>query len=348
MNENEKSVFLREIDEQPAALRNMLAFYEGEGRVALQRWGGLAAKHRRVVFCGMGTSEFAAEIVLPALVAEGIDATTIDAGEFLHYPRRVEGVLALISQSGESVETRKVAERMKGKAPIIGLTNDAGSALGRLADVQLLMQAGREAAISTKTYVNTLALLFLMWKALVKGEGIDHALEVLGWAADGMGRVDREGIGRAAKGLSDAAAIHFIARGPAMAAARQAALTFMEGTLTPAAAFTGGAFRHGPFELVDEKHRGVVFVPQGRGGDLLAAMAVEMAEKGSRVAVITDRPDFKEAGGKLCVLGVPSWGEELFPLSAAATQELLLDAVAREKGFEAGKFRHGQKITARE
>jgi glucosamine--fructose-6-phosphate aminotransferase (isomerizing) len=119
----------------------------------------------------------------------------------------------------------------------------------------------------------------------------------------------------------------------------------MEGTRGSGVAFTGGSFRHGPFELVDDTHRCVFFMPGGKTFDLLEKMAREVADKGSHVVVITDQR-LTLSGRNCCVLNVPAQGEDLFCLTAATTQELLLEAVARRRGIVAGQFRYGQKITS--
>ncbi len=144
--------------------------------------------------------------------------------------------------------------------------------------------------------------------------------------------------------LVDSRAIHFVSRGPAMAGAKQCVLTFMEGTRTSCTAFTGGAFRHGPYELVDATHRCVFLIPGGRTEKLLKNMAAEVAGKGSQVVIVTDQEI--NVSGSVCVLRVPAFSEQLFNIAAAKTQQLLLDALASRKGLEAGVFRNSQKITA--
>jgi glutamine---fructose-6-phosphate transaminase (isomerizing) len=341
------SPYLDEIAEQPKALRELVEYYRNDGRSRLTQWGKLAKTNGRVVFTGMGTSEFVPETILATLANAGVDATTIDAGELLHYPRPIKGLLVGISQSGESVETRKVTEAYAGKVKLAALVNNEQSAMARLADLVLPMKAGHETAISTKTYVNTLALLHLMAAAVEGTDKADAALKQLEGAASAMPQYDSKAIGLAAQLLADSGTIHLVARGPAMAAAKQTALTFMEGSRCSCAAFTGGAFRHGPFETVDKTHRSIFMIPEGHGGDLLAAMAAEVAGKGSHVVAITSRQvDLPPA--TCAVLKVPALGEELFALAAATTQELLLDAIARCRGMEAGTFRYGGKITTRE
>lgn len=342
-----ESVFLAEVAEQPDALRNLVAFYSGDGRSLLAQWKEWAAQRRGVRFCGMGTSELAPEMVSTALAASGVAASTIDAGELVHYPRPSNELVVLLSQSGESAETRKLAEQLESRGNLIAITNNLQSALARSAELVLPLCAGHERAITSKTYVNTLSVLFLMAECLRGPEALERALDRLRQAAEALPECDRDGVACAASLLSDSPTIHFISRGPGVVAAKQAALGFIEGARVHATAFTGGAFRHGPFELVDRNHRCVFFIPGGATFELLKAMATEVAEKGSHVVVITDQ-DVVLPGSECCVLRTPDFGEDLFCLSAATTQELLLDAVACRRGMRAGEFRHGEKITSRE
>ena len=341
-----KSQFLNEIAQQPNALRDLIGFYRGrDGLARLRQWVKLARQQRRIVFAGMGTSEFAPELILETMGRAKIDATTVDAGELLHHPRFISGMLVLISQSGESVETRKVAESRQ-RGSFVAITNNEDSTLGRRAGLALPMCAGAETAISTKTYINTMAVLFLMSAALRGAMALKEALRQLEKLAEKMSKVDRKGIAHAAGLLSDTGVVHFIARGPALVAAKQGALTFMEGTRSSCAAFSGGSFRHGPFELVDRSHRAIVYIDADSKA-LLNAMAREMARKKGRVVVITDQA-VRMQGASTAVLRIPAAGKGLFAIAAATTQELLLDAVAKKRGVIAGIFRYGSKITSRE
>ncbi|HOF86474.1 MAG TPA: SIS domain-containing protein [Armatimonadota bacterium] len=338
------SPFLREIDEQPAALHDLVAYYRGaDGQHRLGGWGEWARARGQVTFIGSGTSEHTPHVALGAMAEAGVHADALDAGELLHYPRPLRGV-ALVSQSGESVEIRRLAERYAG-TPFVAITNHAESTLARAARIVLPLCGGVEETITTKTYSNSLALFALLARML---DGVDAAralLDELDAVSRVLGAVDAEGIERAADLLADARALHVIARGPSVAGARQAALTFMEGTRISATAFPAGSFRHGPFELADDAHRCLIYLPaSGRTHGLLAGLAAELADKGSRVIVFTDGAlDLPAATCQL--LRVPAVSEPLFPLAAAITQERLLAALARRRGLVAGAFRYGGKVT---
>jgi fructoselysine-6-P-deglycase FrlB-like protein len=104
--------------------------------------------------------------------------------------------------------------------------------------------------------------------------------------------------------------------------------------------------RHGPFEIIGPGHYAVLFASEGHGGDLVRNMALEMAEIGSRVVLFTalETPDHPNLLSILLKPGDP----ELFPLACAVPQELLFARMASDRGWTAGVFRRGGKITARE
>ena len=151
----------------------------------------------------------------------------------------------------------------------------------------------------------------------------------------------------AAEFLEDPSFLYFVARGPSLAAAYQAALTFNEGARLPTCALSGGTFRHGPFELVGDGFAAVFFVPEGRTAEITGEMAREVAEAGGRVLMVTDG----EAGDlptDLRAMRLPRYDEALFALNACLPMELLLHEMARRRGRVAGVFERISKVTRRE
>lgn len=335
--------FLTEVNEQPAALAVLAQFYQATGMPLLAEWKSLARARGRLLFSGMGTSLFVGESVMGILADGEVEAQAIEAAELLHYPREIDALPVLISQSGESAETRLLAERLYESGPIVAVANTVNSSLGRTARVTLPLMAGGESAISTKTYVNSLALLHIMARSVQGDVQAEHAIDAVAHAATRLLDVETEVIGKAAEMLAAATHLQFIARGPAMVAARQAALTFMEGTRLTCSAISAGAFAHGPVEVAGAGHHAILFIAQGRTYDLMQRLAHRLAHLGSRLVVVTDSPAF--ALREACVLRVPHLGEDLFPLAAATAQELLLHEVAARRGIVAGSFRHARKIT---
>jgi glucosamine--fructose-6-phosphate aminotransferase (isomerizing) len=341
--------------QQPDALREAVRYYRsGEGRDALAQAARLPGARDATTFAGMGSSLYASYAVLPAFWQAGRRAAPVEAGEILHFGLpgwRPDGLCVAVSQSGESAETRAVAERVGESHPIIAVTNDTESALARCARVVLPMRAGEESAISTKTYTNTLGVLHLL-KAALLGEDPDAALERLEAAAEAMERALRPdleaAIQEAARKIDEAKGVHFIGRGPALAAAFVGALTIGEGARVTAVGLPAASFRHGPMELAGEGHAALLFMPDGPTRPLLEKLRDDLARAGSRIAVLTDRLGAgNPSKGTEIALG-PAPTEAHFPFLAAIGTERILAAVAERRGLTPGDFRYGGKITAEE
>lgn len=305
------STFLEEIEQQPAALRTVLEHYRGEGRSRLEALRELCeGGERRLLFTGMGSSYFAPMAIRQHLTAAGVETSIWEAGELLHYYLKIctaRTVVVAVSQSGESFETRRVVEQIGGQCRVVSITNAEGSFLGHSGDIVLPLCAGEEAAISTKTYTNTLAVLHLLATVLTGGD-VDAESERVGRLAEGMEAflADRRGeIEGAAEFLEGVPFLYFIARGPSLTAAHQAALTFNEGAGLPTCALPGGTFRHGPLELAGEGFAGVFFAPAGRTREITVGVAREVAQEGGRVLLLADEEDVDRVG-----LGVPTTLDE--------------------------------------
>jgi glucosamine--fructose-6-phosphate aminotransferase (isomerizing) len=195
-----------------------------------------------VPYLGMGSSYFAAlslkycgKEIYPEIASEYYNYISKDI-------KKPMGVL--ISQSGESSETLWCRELFK---EYIGITNEARSALARSRNVKelILLNAGREDYSSTKTYINTLVVLY-------NGFGIDirPALENLDAGIE-MYREWGEKTAVELAGLFRNEKINgicFVGSGPNIATSYQAALTFSETTKLSASGIPLSQYDHGQKE----------------------------------------------------------------------------------------------------
>jgi len=345
--------FLTEIEELPASLKALITFYRSQERARLTAWAERTSDCDQLFFSGMGTSEFSPVAIRRKLAAAHTAIHTIDAGEWLHYPVIVpkeHSRVVLVSQSGESVEVKRIVEREMAGPDYVAITNDESSTLARHAALVLPLRAGDEAAISTKTYTNTLALLFLMAAALEGKSSLDHAFDLIEQTADILLAVDHEQLAEISGFMLPGDAVGFVGRGPALVAAQQSALTFMEGARCFTSAFSGGSFRHGPFEALGPDFRMVIFAPLGQTLPLMEKLGRDAAELGAHVLMVTNT-ELPEAAS-LKVLRIASVtgsaSEDLFPLATSGPIPLLLHEFARARDIEAGDFRYGGKVTTRE
>src|SRR5260370_35240812 len=91
-------------------------------------------------------------------------------------PRLAGAIVVGISQSGASPDVASVlAEARRQGRPTIALTNDPASPLAQQADSVLPLDAGEERAVAaTKTYLNSLGALALLFPA-ISNDGVAAA-----------------------------------------------------------------------------------------------------------------------------------------------------------------------------
>ena len=344
--------FLKEIHEQPEALKDTLSFYlsDAGGDVLDNLASAVHAKGiEKVVFTGMGSSYFVSYAAAILTGSAGVHAVAANAGELLHYGYPVvdeKTLLVCISQSGESYEIKKLLEKRDANVLCAGITNEKDSTLGRKADIVLLTKAGVEQMTSTKTYITTqLAAFFAGWKiaGLWNDVQADKLMRLPVLFADALNALPEQ-VEKALDFLGELNAIPVIARGPSYSTASQSALMFKEADKVPAFSILGGEFRHGPMEMVQPGVKVVLFAPLGKTFDQSMKMAKDIAGFGGKVVLVTDA-DVDPADGKIFTIKVSGGDEFLFTITAILPLQLMVDAYAKRCGFKAGSFSHGAKVT---
>lgn len=349
--------FLSENDELGEALMDLVRSYRTAAyRDRLREFRDRVVNAHGIVFSGMGTSEFTPLLIASGLSHLGIPNRTIDTGEMLHYGGRggqANQLHVLTSQSGETVELIRLLTDTSFGQPYVAITNAETSTLASRSVLTLPLCAGTEVSITTKTFTNNLALLHILATVIRDIDALDAAFADIEQAARAISVVDKDAVARAADLLAPADSLAFVARGPAIVNARQCALTFMEGAHCMAAAFTGGAFNHGPMEAADSDFRLVLFAPSGQTEALADGLLRRVLPLGARVALMSDRSSAVDGiTGNVGLMTIaPTDGrhsEHLFPIVAARTHNHLLHELAERRGVRAGEFRYGGKVTIEE
>ena len=333
--------FQAEILDQPAALQRVIDTYTGPaGR---ERWARLPERGGRPVLVGMGASYHSALLGAHFLERRGITAVAREAADLLYEDGPVLAqatALLYISQSGASGEVAPLLERLPAGTPVIALTNDEHSLLARRADTMLPLLAGDEQTVATKTYLNTLALLWLLaarWSGddQVADNGLVAAHEhITALLAQGA-KLAR----RWAERLRPAKTLAFLGTGPQAVTARQCAMMAMEWLKVPALSASVGAFRHGPLEIVEPGLGAVLFAAPGPAYASTLRLAEELDGYGATVVVVEN--------GQTRGLDDPAEREgvndELAPLVDVVPVQLFIEALARERGL-VGAFRRISKV----
>jgi glucosamine--fructose-6-phosphate aminotransferase (isomerizing) len=342
--------FYDEIGEQPDALRRTLDGLKTQV-AALTEWrmrltmGGL----KRVIFSGMGASHAANLPAQLMLLNGGIEAFVIDSSELLHYQLPLvtpETMLVLISQSGRSVETVRLIDVLNERAPILAITNNAEGPLAHHADTVLLMQAGAEATVSSKTYTCTLATQHLLATALTGGD-VEAALRDLYAAADAMERalpLYRERAAEIVARFDGAQTIMYLGRGASMASALCGALITKESSKYPTEGMQAAQYRHGPYEMTDERIAAFIYLGDDKARPLQTALAQDMIALGARVAVVGKGADVSGAIN----IALPDVPDALLPLLEITPIHHFAAAFSAHRGFTPGEFRYITKVTTKE
>ncbi len=301
----------------------------------------------------MGSSYDACYPAVTALAREGVAAVMTDTAELLHFRLpmlRAGDDLVLVSQSGESAETVRAAERLRarGEAPrIIAVTNDPDSSLSRVADLTMQTLAGEETGPSTMTFAAALVVIGASAMAIA-GMAPDAVL-------DGL-RGDAEAAAAAIEGLlardtlaDDLVTWHggrattvILARGGARAAAEMGALTLKEAVGMPVESLQTAQFRHGPLELAGPDLAAMIIATEPETRELDLAIADELRGLGAAVWTVTagvSAPGATDVGPLNPLLS---------PAAAIVPAQLLAWRLAILAGREPGAYVHAAKVTTHE
>ena len=337
--------FLREIRDQPAALRRVRDFYTGPGAELLRELARLRDRRSpsQVIISGMGSSLFAAYPALRLLSERGLSANVMETSELLHY--HINGVppsalVMLVSQSGETIEMERLLQRLPGRERIISITNMPGSTLGRAGAVTLPMHAGPQLTeVSARSYHNTVATLLLAADALT---GSSEVLSRLAPAADAMATFlgGTDGLGeRLDEFVGTPSSTSVLARGPSLATAYQGAFNLKEVARYFAEPMSAAQYRHGPLEVAAPGHLAMVMAPLGPTFTLLRKLTEELLGFGTRVMFVTDTQEsLRHDGDGLCAVRHPHLDEMLAPLINLIPLQLFANARAGRLGHTAGRL----------
>lgn len=337
------TAFEKDIAEQPAALIRL-------ANSTLPDLSGVAATaFDRIIFTGMGTSDYASIGSWRRLVALGRPAWTVDTGQLLENLSLVTSrtLLIVTSQSGASGETLALLDYFSSSkvrpAVTVGITDSASSPLAQVADVFLPLLSGHEATVSTKSYLNTLAIHRSL-SAAFTGESRDVVNQEILATAENIesliGGIDFTG-------LAEAAVAHprrrlaYVGRGDEAATAKFAALITKESSKVPAEGFVGGQFRHGPFELAGQGLTVILFgLTSNKRDESLERLSRDLVATGTSVVIVGN---YEMEGATTVQVDGDSGLEKLSASTVVA--ELLAVALARANGVVPGEFLFGNKIT---
>lgn len=334
----------QDIQSQPASLARVLQQQCGPGLPALAQAAKLLCSGKRVLITGMGASMCASIPLEIFLCSFGIEAVVVEAAELLHYRNKGyhDAVVLMVSRSGDSVEVVKLIELMKGRLPIIGVTNEPCSTLFRKADIPLFVDSMADEMVAIQSYTGTLLTLHLLASSVANRLG--KACEEIEPLLAGFSELIDTNLEQLLSWdtfLDAALPVYLLARGPSYASASEGALLFNEIAKATAISMPIGSFRHGPVELVDRNFRGLIFETDRRTRHLNLALAREIAHFGGSVQVIGPALENSEGWGWRTIPSVP---EPLTPLFEIVPVQVAAMRLAQLRGVPLGVFRYVPQV----
>lgn len=169
---------LKEIDEQPAVMRKLIATYtneDGTMKVDQDIIKGIQEADR-IYIIAAGTSYhagFGAKMMLEALTDTPVELGLASEWGYDMPLLSKKPFFIFLSQSGETADSRQVLVKVNVLGlPSLTVTNVPGSTLSREATYTMLIGAGPEIAVaSTKAYTGQIATLAFLAKAVGEAEG---------------------------------------------------------------------------------------------------------------------------------------------------------------------------------
>jgi glucosamine--fructose-6-phosphate aminotransferase (isomerizing) len=302
------------------------------------------SKRPRIVFAGMGSSHFASYEVWESLTRMGFPAWWLPASELIDVGAGLltpGTLLCLTSQSGESAEITQVLKQFDlSKVEVLGITNDPGSNLAKNSNFLVNLNAGPEATVSTKTYLNTLAAMRLVFSDVsntyeISRSSLLKTVDSIGtYIADIDSHIDiAESLFPYKKNYA------CVGRGAAGASSQTAGLILKEAAKMSIEGTTSASFRHGPIEI-SGPDLSLTFFDHGTEphNSLNLKLAADVIASGSTVTWIGDKgvgtkmpsPDRSGTDARIC---------------DTLSFQTLSFALAARTGVQAGSFAYASKVT---
>ncbi|QLK86550.1 glutamine--fructose-6-phosphate transaminase (isomerizing) [Staphylococcus sp. 17KM0847] len=349
----EKGVYdhymLKEIHEQPAAMRRIIQAYQDEQghlKVDPAIVKDVEAADR-IYIIAAGTSYHAGLVGKEFLEKwAGVPTEVHVSSEFVYnMPLLSENPLFIyISQSGETADSRAVlVETTRLGYHSLTITNVAGSTLSREADHTLLLHAGPEIAVaSTKAYTAQIAVLSILAQVVAQARGRQTDIDLLPELAKVTTAIETivddapkmEQI--ATDFLATTRNAFFIGRAADYNVSLEGALKLKEISYIQAEGFAGGELKHGTIALIEEGTPVIALATQEHVNLSIRGNVKEVVARGANPCIISMEGLEKEGDTYV----IPHIHGLLTPLVSVVTLQLISYYAALHRELDVDKPRN--------
>ncbi len=323
--------FIDEVCTQGRLLREVADFYRNSGAKQI---GGIAERFKqkgmtRIIFTGMGSSLYAMDAVRSYLTGHGIPALSFSSFELSRFQfGQIDDktLVVAVSQSGNSMEVVELVQKAKEITDVVGIYNNEGCVLEKLADFPLKIRAGREISITSKTYELTMLILNILAHKLtdeLDDSFWEEAEQAARWSEEWLGNWEENSrpMYEFAKGTE---LFDLLANDTSLATARQLSLAYREGLHNSTAVWECADYAHGQYHSAKmaEKYLAQMFFPVLEEGTKEMKMFRFILGHGGKVMIYTTSK-IKEQE-RVFAVKLPRLRDSLMPLVESVAAETML------------------------
>jgi len=350
------SFMRKEIDEQPAAIRDTLVGRTVNGRLVLDELrvsDDVLREVSKVFVVACGTAFHSGLVAKYAIEHWTRLPVEIEIASEFRYRDPVLGPDTLtlaVSQSGETIDTLEAARHARRQgSQVIAVTNTVGSSLSREADGVFYTHAGPEIGVAaTKTFATQMVSqhLVALYLGQVRGTmfpeeigGVLEELDTLPHKVERAIELDAQ-VAAIAERYRDARDVLFLGRHTGYPAALEGALKLKELSYLHAEGYPAGELKHGPIALVEDGVPIVAIATRCHVYPKMLSNIQEVKARGARVIAVATEGDTEV--GRLAdhVLEVPETPELLSPVVVTVPLQLLAYHIATLRGLDVDQPRN--------
>nr|WP_234971381.1 glutamine--fructose-6-phosphate transaminase (isomerizing) [Jatrophihabitans endophyticus] len=351
---------LKEMDEQPQAVRDTLLGHLVDGQIVLdeQRLDQQELRDIDKVFIvACGTAYHSGLIGKQVIEHWTRVPVEVEMASEFRYRDPVldrQTLVVPISQSGETADTLEaVRHAVEQRAKVLAICNTNGAQIPRESDAVLYTHAGPEIGVAaTKTFLAQVAAVELVGLALAQARGTKYGDEVvreydaLCSMPDAIAATLQamQPVRDLAREIAHEKAVLFLGRHMGYPVALEGALKLKELAYMHAEGFPAGELKHGPIALIEDDLPVVVVMPSPTGRPTLhqkmLSNVAEITARGARTIVIGEPDDAGARELAAHFVEVPPVPTLLSPFVQTVPLQVLAAEIAAARGYDIDKPRN--------
>ncbi|MBQ2741682.1 MAG: glutamine--fructose-6-phosphate transaminase (isomerizing) [Oscillospiraceae bacterium] len=347
---------LKEINEQPKAVRDTVSPRLENGRIALDTDipEGLLKSLSRIHIIACGSAYHTGTVAKYVIESLAKIPVEVDLASEFRYREPIvseRDLCIVISQSGETADTLAAMREAKRRGVrTLAIINVVGSTIAREADFVLYTWAGPEIAVATtKAYSTQLVMLYMLAARLAAARGLISTDEEKMLAAEislipekidkVIGNTDT--LSYLASRFHNHKDIFFLGRGVDYAAGLEGSLKLKEISYIRSEAYAAGELKHGTIALIQNDTLVVAIATQKALAEKMVSNIREVKARGACVLTIASE-DTRDALSAVSdhLFTVPSCFEKFSPSLTVPAMQIFAYYIAVARGCSIDKPRN--------